>query len=126
MTLSFKEFLKISNAHDDEIREIFFSLSSTHSIFKKNAVIQDILQNPDRRITYADIVRIHQDVSAYIVKIAPKSSNPHADPILSLSEIAALQSTLSLLNAILVAKSQSAIQKIADLNTTTRIATNNT
>ena len=126
MTLSFTKYLKIDEAYDDEIRDILLSLSSVHPAFKNNAVIQSILNNPERAIAYADLVQIHRDVSAYIFKIAPKSHMPTPDPFLALSEITALQSAQSLLNAVLLAKSHSSLQKIADLNTTTRIATQNT
>ena len=127
MLISFKEFLKINNANDNEIRDVLVSLSSKHSIFKNNLIIRSVLSDPDKNITYYDLVSIHKDVSSYIMKIAPKSSNtPIEHNVLTLSEMIALQSSLSLLNALIVTKSQSAIEKIASLNATTRLATQNT
>lgn len=127
MLISFKEFLKINNANDNEIRDALVSLSSKHSIFKNNIIIRSVLSDPDKNITYSDLVDIHKDVSSYIMKIAPKSLKTATEHnVLALSEMIALQSSLSLLNALIVTKSQSAIEKIASLNATTRLATENT
>ena len=124
MPLSFKEFVQIYDYHDNEIRDIFASLASKHSIFKNNALVCDILDNADKKIEYTDLIKIHKYVSSYIMKIAPKSQNtPTESNVLTLSEMITLQSALSLLNALIVTKSNSAIEKIASLNATTRLAT---
>lgn len=124
MTESFAKYLDFSNVCVIETRDIFTLLSAQHSIYKNNKLISEILSFPNISATNDELLSIHQEVTAYIMKIAPKSLEISAERnILALSEMIALQSTLSLLNALIVARSKVAIEKLASLNTTTRLAT---
>lgn len=121
--LNFLEFVQLSKSTDDEIRDILRTFTSQHHVINDNATVQKLLNYTDLQISYSDLVAIHKDISSYIMKRAPKTSRAAAgDGLLALSEIAALQSFSSLLNALVVAKSHSSLKKLADLNTATRFS----
>lgn len=117
------DYLNFSNEYDDQIDDVLSLLSSQHSIFKNNDIIQEILEHPNVSATHNDLLNIHKDVSSYITKIAPKSLNIAAERnVLTLSEMIALQSCLSLLNTLINAKTQFTIEKLASIITTKNLA----
>lgn len=124
MTNSFTDYMNFSNEYDDQIDDVLSLLSSQHSIFKNNEIIQEILANSSFSASHNDLLSIHKDVSSYIIKIAPKSLDIAVErSVLTLSEMIALQSCLSLLNTLINAKTQFTIEKLASIITTKHLAT---
>jgi hypothetical protein len=119
MPQSFKEFLDFSNPIDNVTRETISALSLAHPIFKNNATVQRILEDPSAAISISQLAQLNEAVlrRSYVLarKAGMAASSEQRELFLTVIEQNLLNTAAITLSTAVSARFQTSIDRLSKI-----------